>query len=89
MILENEVISIHLEKFDGKVFIHADVKRWSKSDYEHICGVLMELQEKYPIIYAYIPNEKVGKFAELFNFEWTDSTVELKDGKEYPVMRRG
>ncbi len=89
MTYENDVVSIVLEQFEGKTFIHCDVKVWSKSTYQRLCGILVKLQKQHPVIYAYIPTAKCGKFAELFNFEWTGEWVELLDGEEYPVVRRG
>ncbi len=84
--LEDDIIRIKLEEFEGHMFIHVHMHQWNKEAYRHCAVLLEDLKEAFDI-YAYIPNAKVRKFAEVFNFQDTDQSIELTTGEVYPVMR--
>ena len=72
-VYEDDVGTLKLEEYQGDLFIHCDIKRWSRDAVEHCMIVwselLLQLREKgYNYLFAYIDesNEKLIKFANLF-----------------------
>jgi len=86
VIYHDEVVTFWMEvdHDTDRNFIHMEVREWSKEKYKHILDIWWSILDIYGTIYAGIADAKVGHFASMLGFEYTDEYLMYTDG----VMRR-
>lgn len=83
----DDVVTFHLEDFQGRWFLHCEVHKWGRHKYKHIKKVFLSLTKEFKErdineLYAITPNPE---FAAMFGFE---GCVRFKhsDGKYWETM---
>ena len=70
---EYKDFTVHLEIYEGMLFIHCDVIRFTKSVHKKMKSVLKAMQKKYrqPIYAEHIADDnKQGKFLDMYGFKY-------------------
>jgi len=88
IIYTDDVVTFFIEHFDNKILFHCTVNKWSKSAYIHILNVWVSILTLMPSeVYAPVQNSKIGKFALMLGFDYTDEYVLYSDGYVRRLMK--
>lgn len=74
--LKNDLLQLDIEVFEGDVFIHFVINKWSKSLFKYCLGLWVDIQDYFKehgfnMLYVLIPDDdkKLLKFTMMFGFE--------------------
>lgn len=73
---QSESVDFYLEVRGPKLYLHSDVKRWSKSGLKEAVVVIAELGERLGELYTYAPTQAALKLSLLTGFRPTGCTIE-------------
>ena len=83
--LKNDYSHFELEQnHEGFLFFHIEIYKWSKTVYKSLIKDMLDMFESLKedgikILFAIIDNEKLGRFAEMFNWKYINT---LPNGNE-------
>lgn len=72
----SDSVDFYLELRGPKLYLHSDVKRWSKSGLKEAMVVIAELGNQLGELYTYAPTQAARKLALLTGFRPTGCTIE-------------
>ena len=88
IVYQDDDAIVFMEKHSDRHYFHCKVMKWNKSVYQKLLGVWFDILDKFNLVEAYvpIPDGKVGHFASMFGFEYTDEYITYDDGVVRRVM---
>ena len=76
----SDVVDFYVESIDNRLYLHTDVKVWSKSALKHGILVIQELGQRLGELFTYSPTAAARKLAEIAGFRPTGCVVKVHYG---------
>lgn len=75
LVYESDVVNFYVEARGPKLYLHTEVKVWSKSALKHGIAVIQELGAKLGELFTYSPTPEARKLACIAGFRPTHCTI--------------